>query len=365
MKAWVLDGPGELRLTEKPVPVPRYAEVLVRVDAVAVCGTDLEVIHRGEPALVGGGAPFDRNFTPGHEYMGTVAALGGGVDEFAVGDRVAVEVHAGCGRCERCREGMYTACLNYGMNYGDRDRGHRANGFTTDGGFAEYTVNHINTLVRVPQGMDDEEATLIVTAGTAMYGIDVVGGIVAGQSVVVIGPGPIGLMVVAVAKALGAMPVVLIGTAQDRTRLEAGRDLGADHCIRTDEGDAIDAVLEATAAKGAHYVFECSGAPPAINTAIRMTSRGGRICAVAFAHEPVLVDVARLVSNNIYLYGIRGEGRSATRRAAALMAQRRFPAKRLHTHTFPFADVPGAIRLAGQRAPDVIKIVVKRQEVSG
>ena len=101
MKAWVLDGPGELRLTEKPVPVPRYAEVLVRVDAVAVCGTDLEVIHRGEPALVGGGAPFDRNFTPGHEYMGTVAALGAGVDEFAVGDRVAVEVHAGCGRCER------------------------------------------------------------------------------------------------------------------------------------------------------------------------------------------------------------------------------------------------------------------------
>ena len=83
--------------------------------------------------------------------MGTVAQLGPGVDEFAVGDRVAVEIHAGCGRCERCREGMYTACLNYGMNYGDHDKGHRANGFTTDGGFAEYAVNHVNTLVPVPE----------------------------------------------------------------------------------------------------------------------------------------------------------------------------------------------------------------------
>lgn len=361
MKAWVLDGPGELRLTDKPVPAPRTAEVLVRVDAVAICGTDLEVIRRGEPALVQGGAPFNRNFTPGHEYMGTVAALGAGVDEFAVGDRVAVEIHAGCGRCERCREGMYTACLNYGMNYGDRDKGHRANGFTTDGGFAEYAVNHINTLVHVPKEMGDEEATLIVTAGTAMYGIDVVGGLVAGESVVVIGPGPIGLMVVAVAKALGARPVVLIGTARDRYRLQAGLELGADAAIDIDERDAVDAVLELTGGRGAHYVFECSGAPPAINTGIRMARRGARLCAVAFAHEPVLVDVARLVSNNIYLYGIRGEGRSATRRAAALMGQGRFQARRLHTHTFPFADVPGAVRLASQHAPDVIKVVVTRR----
>src|SRR5438093_115295 len=83
----------------------------------------------------------------------------------------------------------------------DQKPGHRANGFTTDGGFAEYAVNHVNTLVRVPDGMSDEEATLIVTAGTAVYGLDVLGGLVAGESLVVIGPGPIGLMSVAVGKA--------------------------------------------------------------------------------------------------------------------------------------------------------------------
>ena len=232
MKAWVLGRPHELKLVEKPVPQPREAEVLVRIGAIAVCGTDLEVISHGEPALVQGGLPFDKNFTPGHEYMGTVVKLGPGVDEFAVGERVAVEIHAGCGRCERCREGMYTACTNYGMNYAGHDKGHRANGFTTDGGFAEYAINHINTMVRVPAGMSDEEATLIVTAGTATYGLDVLGGLIAGQTVVVTGPGPIGLMSVGVAKALGASPVILVGTRQDAKRMEIGRQLGADASSR-------------------------------------------------------------------------------------------------------------------------------------
>lgn len=359
MQAWVLGGPDELTLTEKPVPQPRVAEVLVRVDAVAVCGTDLEVISHGEPALIQGGMPFNKNFTPGHEYMGTVVKLGPGVDEFEVGERIAVEIHAGCGRCERCREGMYTACLNYGMNYGEHDKGHRANGFTTDGGFAEYAVNHVNTMVPVPEDMSDEEATLIVTAGTAMYGLDVLGGLVAGQSVVVMGPGAIGLMGVGVAKALGASPVILAGTHRDRNRLEIGRKLGADEVVNVSEEDAVAAVKRILRGKGAHYVLECSGAPAALNHAAHMVSRGGRICLVAFPQEPVPVDVAHLVRNNIYVYCIRGEGRSATRRAAALMAQKRFPAKLIHTHTFPLAQVPTAIKYARERIEDAIKVVVK------
>ncbi|MGZ8154247.1 MAG: zinc-dependent alcohol dehydrogenase [Burkholderiales bacterium] len=359
MKAWVLQAPGELACVEKPVPRPGAAEVLVRIGATAVCGTDLEVIHHGSPALIHGGLPFHRNFTPGHEYMGTIAALGPGVDEFRIGERVAVEIHAGCGRCPRCREGMYTACLNYGLNYGDQDKGHRANGFTTDGGFAEYAVNHVNTLVRVPEGMSDAEATLIVTAGTAMYGLDVRGGLIAGQSVVVSGPGPIGLMAVGVAKALGASPVVLTGTQRDRTRLEIGRKLGADALVNVEETDAVQFVKALTRGAGADYVVECSGAPNALDQAVHMTSRGGRICLAAFAHEPVPVDVRHIVANNIYLYGIRGEGRSATRRAAALMAQRRFPAHLIHTHTFAFPELPVALRYASERIEDAIKIVVQ------
>jgi L-iditol 2-dehydrogenase len=219
MKAWVLGNPGELERAEKPVPMPKRAEVLARIDAVAICATDLEIIDHGSPALIRGGMPFNKNFTPGHEYMGTVVALGAGVDEYRIGQRVTVEIHAGCGQCKRCRQGMYTSCLNYGLNYGGVDKGHRANGFTTDGGFCEYQVNNINTLVAIPDAMSDEEATLVVTAGTAMYGLTELGGLVAGESVVVTGPGPIGLLGVAVAKALGASPVIHARqSAQDRAR---------------------------------------------------------------------------------------------------------------------------------------------------
>ncbi len=357
MRAWVLGDPGQLVFTQKPVPVPVRAEVLVRIDAVAICATDLEVIAHGPPALIQGGLPFNKNWTPGHEYMGTVAALGPGVDEFGIGDRVTVEIHAGCGQCKRCRMGMYTSCLNYGLNYGEVDKGHRANGFTTDGGFAEYAVNNINTLIRIADAMSDEEATLVVTAGTAMYGLTELGGLVAGESVVVIGPGPIGLLGVAVAKALGASPVILTGTRE--ARLRKGLELGADHAVNVTKQDAVEAVRRLVGGKGVDYVIECSGAANAINEAGRMLNRGGKICLAAFPHEPVPVDVAHLVRNNIYVYGIRGEGKSATHRAEAFMRAKRFDATKIHTHTFPLAELPEALRYARDRVEDAIKVVVK------
>jgi 2-desacetyl-2-hydroxyethyl bacteriochlorophyllide A dehydrogenase len=352
MKAWVLGGPEELSLVDKPVPQPGAAEVLVRIDAVAICATDLEIIRHGQPAMIEGESPFNKGYTPGHEYMGTVVQLGPTVDEFAVGDRIAVEIHAGCGRCQRCREGMYTSCLNYGFH----SKGHRANGFTTDGGFAQYAVNNVNTMVHVPDDMSDAEATLIVTAGTAMYGLDVLGGIIAGEGVVVTGPGPIGLMGVAVAKALGAQPVILTGTRDKR--LEMGRQLGADAVVNVTRENAVAAVQRITAGKGVQYVLECSGAAGALDEAARMVNRGGRICLAAFPHEPVSVDLAYIVRNNIYVFGIRGEGRSATHRAAALMAQKKFDATLIHTHSFGLDALPTALRYARDRVEDAIKVVV-------
>ncbi|MXQ13178.1 zinc-dependent alcohol dehydrogenase [Microvirga makkahensis] len=359
MKAWVLGDPGQLSLVDKPVPAPKKAEVLVRIDAVAICATDLEIINHGPPAQIQGGAPFNKNFTPGHEYMGTVVALGPGVDEYKIGDRVTVEIHAGCGQCKRCRQGMYTSCHNYGKNYGDVDKGHRANGFTTDGGFCEYQVNNINTLVHVADSMSDEEATLVVTAGTAMYGLTELGGLVAGESVVVSGPGPIGLLGAAVAKALGAQPVILTGTRDNR--LEMGKRLGADHVINVRKEDPVEAVKRIMGGKGVDYVLECSGAPNAVNEAAQMLNRGGKICLAAFPSDAVPVDVAYLVRNNIYLYGIRGEGKTATHRAEAFMRQKRFDATLVHTHTFAMEDLPEALRYAKDRVEDAIKVVVKNK----
>jgi L-iditol 2-dehydrogenase len=359
MRAWVLGDPEQLTLTTKPVPAPGKAEALVRIDAVAICATDLEILKYGTPALIEGGAPFNKNFTPGHEYMGTIAALGRGVDEFAIGDRVTVEIHAGCGQCKRCRMGMYTSCHNYGLNYGKHDKGHRANGFTTNGGFAEYAVNNINTMIKVPDTMSDEEATLVVTAGTSMYGLTELGGLVAGESVVVIGPGPIGLLAVAVAKALGASPVVLVGTRENRNAI--GAKLGADYTIDARNEDVVARIKELTG-KGADYVIDCAGTETTVNQAVHMTNRGGRICLAAFPKQAVSFDLGALAVNNVYLYGIRGEGRSATHRAMAFMAEKRFDARLVHTHTFSMDDLPTALRYARDRVDDAIKVVVSMRE---
>ena len=361
MKAWVLKSPNELELKTKAIPTPGYSEVLVKIDAVAICATDLDVISYGPPALIEGEKPFNKEFTPGHEYMGTVVALGPSVDEFQIGDRVTVEIHSGCGQCKRCRMGMYTSCHNYGLNYGKKNKGHRANGFTSDGGFKQYAINHINTLIKVPDDMTDEEATLVVTAGTTMYGLTELGGLVAGESLVVIGPGPIGLLGVAVAKALGADPVILIGTRKDR--LEIGKKLGADFVLNVkEENDIVDSVKSLVGNLGVDYVVECAGTEKALDDAIMMTNRGGKICLAAFPHDPIKVNIPHMVINNIYLYGIRGEGKSATHRAMAFMKQKRFDAKLVHTHTFKMNELPTALKYAKERIDGAIKVVIKPWE---
>ena len=358
MKAWVLGDPDQLSLVEKPIQMPGKAEVLLRIDAVAICATDLDVISHGPPAMIEGGLPFNKNFTPGHEYMGTVVALGPSVDEFEIGDRVTVEIHSGCGQCKRCRMGMYTSCHNYGLNYGNVNKGHRANGFTTDGGFKQYAINNINTLIKVPDKMSDEEATLVVTAGTTMYGLTELGGLIAGESLVVIGPGPIGLLGVAVAKALGAGPVILVGTRD--SRLEIGKKLGADHILNiNNEKDIVQSVKSIAGDKGVDYVVECAGTEQALNDAIMMTNRGGKICLAAFPHEPVKINIPHMVINNIYMYGIRGEGKSATHRAMAFMNEGRFDAKIVHTHTFNMKEPPTALKYARERIDGAIKVVIK------
>ena len=361
MKAWVLKSPNELELKTKAIPTPSYSEVLVKIDAVAICATDLDVISYGPPALIEGEKPFNKEFTPGHEYMGTVVKLGPSVDEFQIGDRVTVEIHSGCGQCKRCRMGMYTSCHNYGLNYGKKNKGHRANGFTSDGGFKQYAINHINTLIKVPDDMTDEEATLVVTAGTTMYGLTELGGLVAGESLVVIGPGPIGLLGVAVAKALGADPVILIGTRNDR--LEIGKKLGADFVLNVkEENDIVNSVKSLVGDLGADYVVECAGTEKALDDAIMMTNRGGKICLAAFPHDPIKVNIPHMVINNIYMYGIRGEGKSATHRAMAFMKQKRFDAKLVHTHTFKMNELPTALKYAKERIDGAIKVVIKPWE---
>jgi L-iditol 2-dehydrogenase len=140
--------------------------------------------------------------------------------------------------------------------------------------------------------------------------------------------------------------------------------LGADRVINISDENPVDVVKGLTGGTGADYVIECAGSEATIDQAIHMTNRGGKICLAAFPHEPVTTNIAHLVRNNIYVYGIRGEGRSATHRAMELMAEKRFDAARIHTHTFPLADLPTALRYARERVEDAIKVVVTNRQAS-
>ncbi len=291
-------------------------------------------------------------FIFGHEYAGDVVAVGDTVDELRVGDRVVVEAHMGCRRCENCIRGLYTACLNYGNG----KRGHRANGFTTNGGLAEYALNHINTVYRIPDRVSYEEATVVMTAGSPLFGLENAGGFFAGETVAVLGPGPIGLMTIQLAKALGATRAILTGTRE--SRLAMGRQLGADLTVNSREADPVGAVMDFTGGKGADLVVDCAGADDTFDQAIKMTKPGGKVLLVAFYHGPVTADLSHAVRRNITIYTERGEGGTSVGRCLALLAAGRITAKPLITHQFPLSRVHEAFSVLEERAGDPIKVVL-------
>jgi L-iditol 2-dehydrogenase len=346
MRAAVLFGPNDFRVVDKRVPVPGGGEVLVRVAMCGTCATDLKIQTHPFPAQ----PPFGQ-FTPGHEWTGTVVALGPDVDELAVGDRVAIEAHKGCGRCENCVLGMYTACLNYGK----LDKGHRTSGLTTDGGFAEYAVHHVNALYRMPADVTWEDAVLVTTAGTGLYGLDVAGAYVAGQSVAIIGPGPVGLMTVQLCKALGADPVMLIGTRE--ARLELGRRLGADVVVNALDHDPVQNVRRLTDGLGVDLAIEASGALGAPQQCVEMVKRGGRILFLAFYPQPVTFDLSFAIRDDVTLFTSRGEGGGAVKRALSLAAQGKLRGRDLVTHRFPLEQIQEGFRVLRAREGDPVKVV--------
>jgi len=348
MEAAVLIAPNILEVQKVNTPKPGPADVLIQVDSCAICGSDVSLMDRPWP-----GQPSYGEFIPGHEYSGVVVARGETVDEFQIGERVAVEAHYGCGRCLNCRRGDYTSCLNYG----NRSKGHRANGFTTNGGYAEYVVNHINTVYPVPDQISLEEASLVTNGGCVIYGFESLGGLVAGDVVVVIGPGPLGLMSVQVAKALGADQVILLGTRPDR--LKVGLEVGADLLANVRETDPIAFIRDNTKGRGAGVVVETSGSREGPDLALHLCKRMGKVLLIGYPHGPTPADFSYMGINNIHIYSVRGEGRANCARAISLMRQGKIKARPLITHRFPLSEIREGFRVFNEREGGAIKVLIK------
>ena len=235
-------------------------------------------------------------------------------------------------------------------------KGHCAKGLTCDGGFAQYAVNHINTLYPLPPTLTFEQACMVTTAASPLWAIDLMGGYVAGETVLVLGPGPIGLMAVQLCKALGAERVILTGTREER--LAIGRKLGADHVINVRNEPLARRVAEITGGKGADSVLGCAGGATSMQEALENVKRGGRIGVVAWYAGPVEMDMNLAVRSNVRIYAARGEGGMNCGRSLALMSAGQLVSDSIITHHFPLDRIQDAFDTYVSRAGNALKVAI-------
>jgi len=347
MHACVLTAPGEFAIQQVPVPVPGPGEVLCKVMAVAICGSDPE-IFRGDLA---GTWPPHYPFIAGHEWAGIVVKTGAGVTTFAPGDRVAGQAHKGCGHCENCMKGRYTLCLNYGLP----ETGHRHYGFVTDGAYAQYQKYSIRSISKLPAGVSFSEGALVDTAGVALHGVELCG-ITPGGTVAVIGPGPIGLCTMRLAKALGAARVLMVGRG---ARLQAALDLGADEIIDITRHDPVAEVWRLSGERGVDEAFECSGAQGTLHQAIRMVKKGGRISLLGVAKDAVREEIPLkyLAHNEIMITGSRANP-NVSDKVIQMMASGQLQVADMITHQLPLENMQQALDIFTNRRHGAIKVVV-------
>ncbi len=348
MTAAVLHAPYDLRLEEVATPTPGPEEVLIKVHACAICGTDPKVIGKGWPYPLRYG-----EFIPGHEYSGEIVAVGPDAGPWKIGDRVAVEAHKGCGKCRNCMRGRYTICLNYGKP----ETGHRHYGFSTNGGYAQFVVNHVNTLYKIPDSISYAEAALVTTGGCAMFAIENVGGFMAGETVAVLGPGPMGLMTVQIVRALGASKVFLTGTRTER--LDVGKRYGADVVIDVTKEDPVPIIMRETGGAGVDLAIEASGDAVAAAQCIEIAARGGRISFIGDPVEPALINIKKFVLDDLMAAGVRGEGRVNCARVMELFKIGKLSGEGIITHRFPLQDLLEAIDVYVKRKDGAIKVVIE------
>jgi L-iditol 2-dehydrogenase len=348
MRAVVLTRPGFDGVTLQDVAVPRPGrmELLCRVDAVYICGTDPHIIKGDYPGFW----PKSYPFTPGHEWSGVVAALGQDAADFGwrIGDRVAGTSHAGCGYCRNCATGRYNLC----QSYGDEPRGHRQYGHYTAGAYAEYVVHSVRSVFHVPDALSLEEAAAMDPASIALHTVKRAE-MAPGDTVAVIGPGPMGLMVLLCALALGAGRVLMVGRGQ---RLDRAAELGAEPVDFSKE-DPVEAVRCATAG-GAHCVIECAGTAETLAQAVSMARKGGHVSVIGIPLEPAAIDVKKLVLDEIDLRGVRAN-RGTCEEVLPLMARRAIDVTTLLTHRFPLGAFAEALETFVRRRDGAIKVLLK------
>ncbi len=332
-------GPG-LLLAEIPVPRPGPRDVLIRVRYAGICGTDRH-IQAWDPWAASRIAP---PLTVGHEFVGTVAAVGEAVRRVAVGARVSGEGHIGCGACEPCRSGNGHICETVDILGVDRD-----------GTFADYLLLPEENVWPVDPAIPDEIAAIMDPLGNAMHTVMAAG--VSGRSVLVTGAGVIGLMAIAIARAAGAGTIIATDVEEDR--LAQARRMGADATFPATDPGWPDAVRKLTAGEGAQVLLEMSGAPSAIRAGFRALRNGGRAALLGLPSRPVELDLPNdIIFKGATVLGINGRLMYATwYQVESFLVSGRLDIAPLISGIVPLADFADAFRRLDER--DALKVLLR------
>jgi len=339
MRAAVLHGVKDIRLEEVPKPIISDDEVLIRVAATGVCGTDIH-FYRGEWKVT---LPL----VPGHEFSGTIAELGDQMVGFEIGDRVVAEPNMVCGSCRFCRmsdRNFFCERLT-------------AVGVDVDGAFAEYVKTKKENVYKFPENLSFEEAALIEPLACCIRGLDNAA-VKPGEDVAIVGAGPIGLLLLQLVRMAGASTV--IQTDLEEERLHLAKELGADHTVDIREQDPVKTIMGLTGGYGVDVAIEAVGSPEAITQAMAATRRGGRLNIFGVSPENAVWNVKPFDLYSKELTMTTSYRSPLTfQRAVKLAGSGKLNLLPLISHVFSLNEISQVFEILDEKLKKTVKVIIK------
>jgi alcohol dehydrogenase len=344
MKALVYHGPGKRAWEEKPRPALQAgSDAIVRMTTSTICGTDLHILKGDVPAVTDGRIL-------GHEGVGIVDSVGAGVAKIKVGDKVLVSCITSCGTCDFCRKGIYSHCRDGGWILGHK----------IDGTQAEYVrVPHAATsLYVVPQASDEEALTMLSDIFPTGFECGVLNGKVKpGDTVAIVGSGPIGLAALLTARLYSPAEIVMVDP--DANRLEVAKGFGATKVVNASEPKAVEKLMALTGGEGFDVAIEAVGIPATFDTCQAIVAPGGFIANIGVHGKPVSLQMERLWSHNITLT-TRLVDTVTTPMLLKLVQSGRLDAKKLVSHRFDLSEIMKAYDTFSNAAKEkALKVILK------
>ena len=342
MKAVLKSRPGVGFEYREDVEKPKIErdQVLVKVKATGICGSDLH-LYRGE--AIGALPQLPIPFIPGHEFAGEIAEVGSDLKRFKVGDHVSAELMVGCGCCYYCNIGQKLYCTSV-----------REIGVDINGSYAEYVAVPAGNLHILPEGMQWEDAALSDCLSSALHPFERLSAEIL-KNIVILGAGPIGLCGVQVAKEIGAKKVISVDVVPKR--LELAKQLGADHTVNAMEVDAVQEVRRLTDGIGADAVLEMAGSPATITDSLEMVRKNGEVVWMGIHFEPVTIKEFLVMTKAIHIHGCFDYTWLTFERAIHLIVSGRVKMRPFVTHQLPLSEVSKAFDLLTKK--EAIKVVMK------